>query len=126
MSDINDALIEAVKACGGSKQVGPRLWPEKTPDAAQRLLLDCLNPERPAHLTPEQMVLLLRLARDRGCHAGMQMLARELSYAAPVPVEPEDEADELQRQVLEMGRAMQAALARLERLQARPGLRSAA
>ncbi len=126
MSDINEALIECVKAAGGSKQVGPRLWPEKTPDAAQRLLLDCLNPDRPAHLTPEQMVLLLRLARDRGCHVGMECLAIELSYAQPVPLEPRDEADELRRQVLEVSRTLQATLARLEQIEQRPTLVRAA
>lgn len=36
---VNDALIGAVKALGGSKQVGPLLWPEKAPDAAERLAL---------------------------------------------------------------------------------------
>ena len=40
------ALVEAVKALGGSKVVGCKLWPEKAPDAAQRLLLDCLNDDR--------------------------------------------------------------------------------
>lgn len=125
VESINGALIECIKACGGSKQVGPRLWPEKTPDAAQRLLLDCLNDDRPARLTPEQMLLVLRMARDRGCHAGMQFIAAALSYSEPIPIEPKDEADELRRQVLEMGRTLQTALARIEQLD-RPALRAAA
>jgi hypothetical protein len=122
---ITGALIECIKACGGSKQVGPKLWPEKTPDAAQRLLLDCLNDDRPARLTPEQLLLVLRMARDRGCHAGMQFIASALSYSEPVPIQPKDEADELRRQVLEMGRTLQTALARIEQLD-RPALRAAA
>lgn len=126
MNDINDALIACVKAAGGSKVVGPAIWPEKTPENAQRTLLDCLNPDRAAHLTPEQMVLVFRLARDRGCHDGMQAMCEILSYAAPVPVKPHDEADELRRKVLEMGRVMQDALQRLERVEARPALKAAA
>ena len=122
---ITEAIIACVKACGGSKQVGPLLWPEKTPDAAQRLLLDCLNDDRPARLTPEQLLYVLRLARNRGCHIGMQFLAAELSYAEPVPIEPKDEADQLRRQVVEGMKALQASIDRLAVLD-RPALRSAA
>ena len=38
MDSMNDALIALVKALGGSKVVGPMLWPEKMADAAQRVL----------------------------------------------------------------------------------------
>lgn len=107
---LNDTLIECVKA------VGARLWPEKALEAAQRHLLACLNEGKPERLTPEQVLLVARLAREHGCHAYMEFCARSLSYAAPQPVRPVDEADELRRQVLEMGRAMQAALARLQAL----------
>jgi hypothetical protein len=123
--DFNDALVECVKALGGSKQVGPRLWPEKTPEAAQRLLLDCLNDERPAKLSPEHVLLVLRMARERGCHIGIQFLCESLGYADPVPVEPRDEAAELQRQYIEAARQMGKLAERIERLSA-PSLRSAA
>lgn len=33
--DINDALRSGVKACGGTKAVAARLWPEKTMADAQ-------------------------------------------------------------------------------------------
>lgn len=105
--------------------VGKKLWPEKTPDAAQRLILDCLNDDRPAKLSPEQVLFILRLARERGCHIGMSFLASSLSYAEPVPIEPRDEADQLRRELLEMGRDLQQKLAKLEALD-RPTLRSAA
>ncbi len=125
VESFNDALIESVKACGGSSQVGRKLWPEKTPEAAQRQLLDCLNEDRPARLSPEQVLLVLYLARAKGCHVGMKFLADRLSYAEPVPIEPKDEADELRRQVLEMGRQLQTALTRIEQLDKVP-LRAAA
>ena len=59
----NDALVAAVKALGGSKVVGALLWPEKAPDAAQRLLLACLTDDRPAHRPPDHVRRSLRLAR---------------------------------------------------------------
>lgn len=117
---LNSALVECIKACGGSKQVGPLLWPEKSPDAAQRLLLDCLNEDRPAHLTPDHVMLVLRLARSKGCHAGFEYMAEQLGYAQPQPIEPRDEVAELQRQFVAATQAMSALAARMERLQPMP------
>jgi len=117
VESINDALIELVKALGGSKQVGPRLWPDAAPDQAQRKLLDCLNDDRPHHLTPGQMMLLLRMGRERGIHQAVEFMLHDLGYAAPVPLEPRDEFAELQRQFLEATKHMQTMAARLEQLQ---------
>ncbi|WP_234197113.1 hypothetical protein [Pseudacidovorax sp. NFM-22] len=113
---LNDAIIECVRACGGSKQVGAALWPEKTPDAAQRALLDCLNEDRPAKLSPEQLLLILRMARQRGHHDGINYIAAELGYGTPVPIEPRDEIADLQRQFIEASRAMTRMAERMEKL----------
>jgi hypothetical protein len=126
MDGINGALIECVRACGGSKQVGPLLWPEKTPEAAQRLILACLNEDRPERLSPEQLAFVLRLAKDRGCHAGMYALCDLVGYSQPTPVEPRDEVAELQRQFIQATEAMQALVARMESLTSHSALRSAA
>lgn len=117
MDSFNEALVGAVKVLGGSKVVGCLLWPEKAPDAAQRLLLDCLNDDRPAHLTPEHVLLVLRLARQRGHHEAVAWLLENLGYAPPQPVEPRDEAAELQRQFIEASRMMSQLASRIERLQ---------
>jgi hypothetical protein len=116
---LNEALIDCVRAAGGSKVVGNKVWPEKTIDAAQRHLLNCLNEGKAERLTPEQTLLVARMARDHGCHAYASFVAHALSYAEPIPVEPHDEADELRRQVLEMGRSLQTALERLDQIDAR-------
>jgi len=117
MDSMNDALIALVKALGGSKVVGPMLWPEKMADAAQRVLLDCLNPERPAHLTPEQMALLLRKGRQAGYHEAADWLMADLGYSAPVPLAPRDEAAELQRQFIAATEQMASMVARMQALQ---------
>ena len=93
------------------------LWPEKAPDAAQRTLLDALNHDRPAKLSPEQAVLIFRMARSKGCHVGMEYLTAALGYTMPAPVEPKDEMAELQRQFIESHKSMQEMLSRMERLQ---------
>lgn len=116
---LNEALIDCVKAAGGSKTVGPQLWPEKTQDAAQRLLLDCLNEDRPAKLSPEQVLLVLRLARAKGHHGGVAFILSDLSYGPPVPVDPRDAVAELQRQFVGvMGQASEL-VERIEKAAAR-------
>ena len=121
---LNSALIECVKAAGGSKVVGHAIWPEVGADVAQRKLLNCLGDANPAHLTPDQMLLILRLAREHGCHAGMAYIAQTLGYADPVPVDPKDEAAELQRQFIEATRHLSKMAERIEQLN-RPALRAA-
>lgn len=119
MESINDALIECVKALGGSKQVGPMLWPEKTPDAAQRTLLDALNPDRPNRLAPEQVLLLLRKARAAAAHEALEWILADLGYAAPIPIEPVDELAQLQREFIQATQLLGQDLRRMEELQAR-------
>lgn len=114
---LNEALIDAVKALGGSKQVGHQLWPEKTVDAAQRHLLACLNEDKPERLSPDHLLMLLRLARAKGHHGAMDCLCAQLSYAPPQPIEPRDEIAELQRQFIETQARMADMLGRMERLQ---------
>jgi len=101
LDTINDALIECVKAAGGSKSVGSILWPEKTVNDAQRLLLACLNIERSEKLCPSQTMLILKLAKDAGSHVGIEFICQSLSYSKPNPIEPEDEKAELMREFIQ-------------------------
>lgn len=110
-----DALRAVVQALGGTKAAGCRLWPEKTPEAAHRTLLDCLNDARPEKLSPEQVLWLLAEARRVGCHAAMNYLARNSGYADPQPIEPEDERARLQREFIEAQKAMAQLAGRMER-----------
>ena len=115
--NLNAALVQLVRVIGGSKRIGVALWPALGVEAAQRRLLASLNDERPEKLGPEEVLHLLRLGREAGCHVGMAYIAHHLGYAEPVPVVPADEAQALRRQVLDMGAALQATLTRLERLE---------
>jgi len=126
MESLNDALIACIKAAGGSKQVGPQLWPEKAPDVAQRLLLDCLNEDRAAKLSPDQVMLVLRLARARGCHDGINFIASDLGYGTPVPVEPKDEVADLMRAFNDSVEKQAQLAARIEKAASRLNMRAAA
>ncbi len=97
---LNDAVKEVVRLCGGTKVVGGKLWPEKSPEAAARHLSDCLNEHRAERLSPDQLMLIARMGRDKGCHAVMFFMCADLSYSQPVPIEPEDELAGLLREYL--------------------------
>ncbi len=125
---LNEAIKDCINAVGGAKAVACRLWPEKTPEASHRLLLSCLNDDRPEHLTPDQVVMVLRLARAKGCHIGIAYILRDLGYADPQAIEPRDEAAELQRAFIasiEQGKQIMARLERLQPAIASTGLRAA-
>lgn len=113
-----DALREVVGACGGAKQVASQLWQEKSPDAAHRLLLDCLNEGRAERLDPDHLLMLLRLGRQAGCHAAMNWLLRDVGYEDARPVEPADEVAVLMRDYIQAAKSMQAIA---ERIDARGG-----
>lgn len=121
----NKALEALVVTLGGSKQVAPKIWPDKGVEEARRLLCDCLNDERPAKLDFSQVLFLLKLARDKGIHSGMEYVDAYLGYAQPVPIEPADEMGELQRQFIEAQKAMAAMVDRMERISSLPKLRAA-
>lgn len=97
---INDALTSVVNSLGGFKKVGPTLRPELPIDQAAGWLRDCLNPARREKLAPEQVLLILRLARQAGVHAAMSFLAFDTGYKA-IPVDPQTQAEELQQRFID-------------------------
>lgn len=113
--DTNDALRTVVQAAGGSKVVGAKLWPDKAPDSAGRLLADCLNPSKAEKLSPDQVIFLLRWGHDIGCHAGMQFIAQESGYEIK-PITPDAERDRLADAIHEGARTLERALALAEKI----------
>lgn len=111
-----DALREVIAACGGAKQVAGKLWPEKTTDSAHKLLLDCLNETRPERLDPDRLRMVLKMGRDKGCHAGVNWLLRDIGYDDAKVVEPEDKRAQLQRDFVTATKSLQALAAQIERL----------
>ena len=119
---LSDALKELIQQSGGSKVVACKLWPEKTPDSAHRTLLDCLNENRAEKLSPEQVLFLLRIGRETGCHSAINYITRACSYSDPQPIEPEDEKAKLMRDFISAQKAMSSIATRLENV----GLRAVA
>lgn len=104
-----------VAALGGAKDVGAALYPQKSPGTAQTRVLDCVNPDRDRHqFSDEELITLLKWARQKGYHAAFYWICDEIGYAHPTPVEPDDQRAELQRQFL-------AGVERMEQLAKRLG-----
>lgn len=101
INTINAMLIECVKAAGGSKVVGSQLWPEKPVADAQKLLLACLNDDRPEKLSPDQAYFIEKLAKKAGSHIAIEFRARDMSYSIPTPIEPDDQKAVLMREFIE-------------------------
>lgn len=111
---LNDALVELVKALGGSKVVGSMMRPEMLAEDAGRWLRDCLNPKCRDVLSPERLLLLLRLGREHGCHAAMSFIGSDVGYSTS-PIAPEDENAQLMREFIAATRANARIAEKLER-----------
>lgn len=100
--DMNDALTGAVHAIGGFKQVALVLRPELQgrPQQAAQWLRDCLNHEKREKLSPEQLLHLLRMAREGNYHAAKHWIDGEAGYAEGAPLKPEDALADLQRKFI--------------------------
>lgn len=110
-----DALREAVRALGGTKKVGALLWPDKDLDAASRLLMDCLNPNRAEKLDISQVIMILRLAKEAGNYAPFMWIAGEIGYDCK-PVAKADEADRLATVIEQASKTLKNALEKAERV----------
>lgn len=110
-----DAIRDCVLALGGMKQVGNMLWPAMPADDAGRKLAHCLNTDKREKLDLGELALIRREARKVGVHILAHYEARDAGYADPQPLNPEDEAAQLQREYIAAVKAMSAIQSRLDR-----------
>lgn len=110
-----DAVKHVVSVLGGPKEVGRLLWPTKSPEAARSRLLDCLNEKEPQKLDPNEIIALARAGREKGCHAIVDWLTQEAGYSKPIPIAPQDEAAELERQAIAAVQSLDSIVKRFER-----------
>lgn len=101
--DFNDALASAVKALGRGKvePIAMQLWGPAKQNAG-RYLSDCLNPERDAKLSIQELVLLLQWCREHGIHWAMHALCEEVGYDKPDLAPKLTEAQKLARRRVEL------------------------
>lgn len=110
-----DALRDTVSALGGNKAVGVMLWPAMPADDAGKKLADTLNREKREKLSLGELQLIRRQARIAGVHILASYEMRDAGYADPLPITPEDEAAQLQREYIAAVKAMSALQSRMDR-----------
>lgn len=81
--DWRDSMKHLVKALGGQQVVGIEVWPSKTREAAGSWLSDCLSRTRDAKLDLEEILLILKMGRERGLHCGNYTLQDSIGYERP-------------------------------------------
>lgn len=108
-----DAIRDTITALGGNKSVGNLLWPTMPADEAGRRLAHCLLAEKRDKLSPGELQLIRRTARKAGIHILAHYEARDAGYTEPQPLNPEDEAAQLQREFIASVKALEAIQARL-------------
>ncbi len=119
-----DAVRAAVQALGGAKKVASLLWVDKGVDAASRLLQDCLNPSRSEKLEFSQIMFILSMAKEIGCHSPFAWLAGEVGYDAK-PITKAAEVDRLTTVIEQTSQVLAQAMSTLERIQRTQNARAA-
>ena len=93
--DIFECVKAAVQHCGGAKEVGPKLWPIKSVFQAQKQLLNCLNREEAQKLCIEELMAIMKMAREAGFHQAKHWIDEALGYQPTPPKDPKIERDRL-------------------------------
>lgn len=113
--DLRGAVMEVAALCGGAKALAVAVWPAKG-TAAHSHLLDCLNPDRPHKLAPDELITIARLGRERGSNAVMNFLCGEAGYEQAQPRNLQEQMDETRKQIAVGLQFLQANMSKLERL----------
>lgn len=104
---------------GGRKALALELWPAKG-EAAERWLDDCLNPDRAAKLSLDELMHILRIGHDHGVHTLIAFITDGAGYTRPSPVAPADRRAELQQTVVRATTVLDAAVRELKKLNGSP------
>lgn len=113
----DDALREAVRQMGGHKRMGPLLRPELPRKQAANWLRGCLNADRREKLSPDQVLLVVRLAREAGYHGLMNYMAFSAGYENPRTIDPDDQEAALQHAFVDAVAKLEGIEKRLQRVQ---------
>jgi hypothetical protein len=108
------AFAHLVDQLGGSGRLGPIIFPGKGKRAAQHLN-DCLNPDEREKLSMGEMMVLLKMGREAGCHVALHYLDTESGYKPAEPLVPVDELVDLHHALVDTVSRATRLLERMER-----------
>ena len=120
---IYDALGADIAAAGGFKVVAGKLWPSENPTTSATKLRNAVNPDQAQKLCPEEVMQIKQLAKVAGSTATVTYEARSLSYSIQW-IEPEQELEQLQRQIVDGMAILQREMERTNQLLVQTKLRA--
>lgn len=106
--------VRAVAMKVGTERLAEAIWPNKNGNA-RNWLSDCLNPDRPAKLDPDELLHIARIGREHGVHTLMFYMTQHCGYSQPTPITAEDERAAAQIAVIEAAKVLRRAVEVLER-----------
>jgi hypothetical protein len=118
-----DAIGADIAAAGGFKVVAGKLWPSEPTTTATQKLRNCLNVDQPHKLSPDEVLQIKRLAYEVGSTATVDYEAQQLGYVCTW-VDPEDQAEQLGREIRDLLEAVNRKLDRKAKAEERASLRS--
>jgi hypothetical protein len=77
---IFDAIGADIAACGGFKAVAGKLWPTESVTTASAKLRNCVNPDQPHKLCPQEVLRIKQLAKEVGSFATISFESTELGF----------------------------------------------
>jgi hypothetical protein len=111
---IYDALGADIAAAGGFKVVAAKLWPTESSSTVAQKLRNAINTDQPHKLCPDEVLAIKKLAYEHGSTATIDYEAQQLGFQ-PTWIDPQDEADELRRDVRDLLATVNRKLDRIER-----------
>jgi hypothetical protein len=75
-----DAIGADIAAIGGFKVTAGKLWPSDDVTTSAAKLRNCVNPDQPHKLCPQEVMRIKKLAKDVGSFATVNFEAHELGF----------------------------------------------
>lgn len=116
LEDIYDALQALVQRLGGAKVVAGKLWPHKPIEQARQQLLDCLNRDNSRKLDLDELLALLRMAKEAGFHDAKHWIDVDLGYEPSIPADPFIQRDRLADELANAAQRFSQLTAAVERI----------
>ena len=114
----DEALAADIKALGGRKKVAPRLWPGEDEETANERLKAALSPGHRQQLKPTEVLKIKKWAREVGSDALVRFEDQELGRRGEW-LDPENEAEQIRRELRDEFRALNQKMDRLARAEER-------
>lgn len=91
--DLYTALDDVCRAYGGYKKIAGVLWPKVA--TGYNKLKNKLNADHHENFNPDELLHLLSIGRELGCHTALYFMCDETGYERPKPAAPKSKRAEL-------------------------------